>query len=109
MARWIDLDAVMEKLAACGNDSDRNFRAECISAPYFPQEVAPVHLGSWQKNGGVFVPDKNGVYCHYTEWHCSECGFMYSSNPDSKKDPLSFCPNCGAKMIHTETSGDENG
>lgn len=66
MARWIDLDAVMEKLAACGNDSDRNFRAECISAPYFPQEVAPVLLGNRQKNSG-------------------------------------------AKMTHTENSGDENG
>lgn len=41
---WIDLDRVNKAIEQSGDTSDHNFRVECISAPYYNNNVARVVL-----------------------------------------------------------------
>lgn len=61
-------------------------------------DVMPVTHGRWIKMTGMMPPKYHGHY------QCSECQWHMKGlrNSWTREEELSYCPNCGAKMINEE-------
>lgn len=69
---WIDLDRVNKAIEQSGDTSDHNFRVECISAPYYNNNVARVvYCTDCRNHGYCSIEDtlKKVSTCPKT-WFC---------------------------------------
>ena len=88
------------------------FRKDCCRCPDCvakDQAEALVNAGYRKQSEGEWIDKPTGAYSRMQSW-CSACGKHSGIGGIESNRHKPYCPNCGAKMIATDTNvGDKKG
>ena len=98
MSRYIDADALMEKMKHRWERFGRESDCICLIEDAPTIDAIPVQIASWVSHG---IGQENVPW----GYNCSRCGKWFVIG-EATADEYHYCPNCGAKMDGERKDGD---